>query len=195
MRKSCVSLKGEQPEELKKIVDMVVEKYLQEVVQHEHDLCLANEDRLERTLQQYKADLIVQRDSLHKMEMLHKVSSTESSQMRKHMAVQQLDASAALCAKLRDRLDDTEMQIAVLEAQEELSKDKRTADTGAPAQKPVANDQNLASLKARQEYLEKDCPGSIGNRGADRRTGTHVEFLRASRCQATGIAGDGENHE
>ena len=85
-----VAIKGRMPGELRKIIDKVVDKYLQEIVQHERDMRMANEERLEKTLQQYQADLTQGRDSLHKMANLHKTSSSEVAQSAKRLALDEL---------------------------------------------------------------------------------------------------------
>ena len=85
-----VAIKGQKKEELVKIVDMVVKKYLTEVVQHEREQRLEQENKLEKRYSEYFQDFTKQSNNLHTMEQLAKTSSTEAAQVKRRLAEDRL---------------------------------------------------------------------------------------------------------
>ncbi len=148
-----ISMKGTKPNDLIEIVNMVVKKYLSEVVQSERLKRVANETELTKHYEDYQRDLTRQMETLHQMEKVAKVGSAEASQVAKKLAMAKLDEALARRARLHMQLDDNAMQMKLLEAREEEG--ARTADAD-----PVAGAHSAASLTAHQlsvqkEYLEE----------------------------------------
>ena len=86
-----VAMTGENRDEVVKIVNKIVEVYMKEIVQRERDIRLEHEAKLQRTYQNMTADLQKQQDSLHALEALHNTRGSESAQLKKDMAIEELN--------------------------------------------------------------------------------------------------------
>ncbi len=123
-----VALKSTKASEAKKIVDVVVDKYLKEIVQHERDLRNEQERKLTSTYETYTAEVKTQSDTLHKLETLHKTSDTQTAQVNKRMALEKLAELMTQRTKLANQLTDNSMSIMLMEARRENVDQLRPSD-------------------------------------------------------------------
>jgi hypothetical protein len=149
-----VSLKATDADEAIKIVDMVVKKYMKEIVQRERDLRDLNERKLQDTYEHYVNKCKDLEDVVHKMEKLHNTSSTEAAQLKKKLATRELDENLARRAKLVDQIDETAMQIMLARARQEIPQGTRASDAGSADKSPSTDSLNVSLLEKQGELLE-----------------------------------------
>lgn len=123
-----VTMKGENRDQVVKIVNKIVEVYMQEVVQRERDTRLEQEAKLQRTSHNMAADLQKQQDSLHALEALHNTRGSESAQLKKNMAIEELDNYLARRTKIIEQLDDTRLLIVLKKAIRDNPEESRPPD-------------------------------------------------------------------
>ena len=117
-----IAMKGTQPAELAEIVNRIVASYLKEVVQHEKEVRNAERTRLERAQVARIRDLTVEMDALHKMEQVTGVATSESVQLEKRLAADQLvDLMAERRELVRD-LRRNKLQVMLAEARKKRLK-------------------------------------------------------------------------
>jgi capsular polysaccharide biosynthesis protein len=148
-----VSMKGTKPSDMVEIVNMVVKKYLSEIVQNERIRRVAKEDELRKYHDDYQRELAAKMDALHNMEKIAKVGSTQTAQIAKKLAVAKLDEAIARRARIRVQLDDNAMQTELLKAREEEG--KRTAETEPSPGVPAPASLTAHQLAVQKEYLEQ----------------------------------------
>ncbi len=98
-----------------KIVNKVVEVYLKEIVEHEKSLRLANEGKLQQAYETKAADYQRELDNLASLERQYKTSGSETAQIMKRMAIEELNMLRADKNRIVDQLQQNNMDIALLE--------------------------------------------------------------------------------
>jgi capsular polysaccharide biosynthesis protein len=149
-----VAVKSTKADEAKKIVDTVVDNYMKEIVQHERDLRNEQERKLMSAYESYTAEVKTQNDTLHKLEALHKTSSTEAAQVRKRMELEKLAEFMAQRSKLANQLMENSMAIVLMEARLETPDDARTDGSPPAGNGPAAKTLSLPLLEKQKEHLE-----------------------------------------
>jgi len=123
-----VAMKGRKASDLVKIVNEVVRKYLKEIVSKAREDRVAQEDKLKKALVDKTAEYEQKSKALHQLEIVHKVSSTEAAQIKKRMALGQLDEAIYNRGQLADKLAQNKMEIAMMTARKENPDEARPAD-------------------------------------------------------------------
>jgi hypothetical protein len=114
-----VTLKGRKPEELKIIIDKVVDKYMKEVVFGEKEKKLEQEAKLAASYEEYTKKLEYQMRAVHALEKLNKVSSSEVAVVAKQVAAENLQDAFAERRDLRRKKREIEHKIMLEKAREE----------------------------------------------------------------------------
>jgi hypothetical protein len=141
-------------QQLKKIVDIIVNCYLSEVVQHDRDLRNDHYRKLTRTYESYLGEVKMQTDTLHKLQALHKTSSTEAARVRNMVALDRLHELQTQRAKLQDRLDEQGLQIALRQARDELAQTAPAPESKVEENGVATSQLSLPLLRSQQEHLE-----------------------------------------
>ncbi|MEX0678963.1 MAG: hypothetical protein WD063_17955 [Pirellulales bacterium] len=146
-----ITLRGDNRDDLVKIVDKVVDVYLREIVQHDKQLRMENEDELrkayERQVTVYQKEL----DALRTLEAIHKTSGSHEAQLKQGLAVQDLEGLCARRREILSRIDDNDLDIMIDRARALAPKEARTADPPA-AEKP-ADGSPQSELEIKRRFL------------------------------------------
>jgi len=113
-----VAMKGKRKDDLLKIVNKLVEVYMKEIVQHEKQLRLANETKLQVAYEKQAAEYQKQLDALKALEAIHKTKGSEEAQLKKIVAMEELQMRMADRARIVDLLADNAMQTMLSEARQ-----------------------------------------------------------------------------
>jgi capsular exopolysaccharide synthesis family protein len=113
-----VAIKGTNKDESIKIVDMVVKKYLSEVVERARNERLAQEGRLEKKYLDIVTEFTKQSEALHKLEQFNRSSTTDAAQIEKRLAEDNLLEALSFRNKIQRDIHQTEIDIAMLKARE-----------------------------------------------------------------------------
>ncbi len=140
--------------QLKKIVDAVVNCYLTEVVQHDRDLRNDHYRKLQQTYEIYLGEVKTQNDTLHKLQALHKTSSTEAAQVKRKMELEKLAELMTQRAKLQERLDEQGLHIALRQARDELAQTAPASESKVEENGVATSQLSLPLLLKQQEHLE-----------------------------------------
>ncbi len=150
-----VSLKGENPADIVKIVDKVVDNYLTEVVQTERMRSLQQEDKLERKYKQITAEFTREKDALLGMEQLARVDTTAAGQVERKLTEENLQEAIATRNFLNRQILENEIKINLLRAKTETSSQTRTANADAAAEDETpAGEITLQVLEEQRAFLE-----------------------------------------
>jgi succinoglycan biosynthesis transport protein ExoP len=146
-----VAIKGRKASEAIKVVNEVVERYLKEIVQHEHELRLIHEGELNKSYQDLVRDYERDMKSLHALEGVERVSSTEAAQMSKKLALDVLNEQIGRRHKLVNDLSENEMASKLMVARREIPEETRPPDAFVDAElnkDPIVSQstQRLANL-------------------------------------------------
>src|SRR5262249_30388606 len=101
-----IRMTGNDPEELRKIVNAAVDSYLKEVVQHEKDVRNAARDTLEKSWNRKKADLARELDSLFALEKVEHVNTSKAVEVQKRVALDSLEDAMAKRNRILAELED-----------------------------------------------------------------------------------------
>jgi hypothetical protein len=126
-----VALKGRKPEELKIIIDKVVDKYMKEVVYREKEKKLEQEGKLAASYEEYTKRLQDQMRSVHALERLNKVSSSEVALVHKKIANEALQDAVNYRRELYRKMRDVALKIELEKAREDH--EVKTAAEDQPA--------------------------------------------------------------
>jgi succinoglycan biosynthesis transport protein ExoP len=139
-----ISLKTPKANEAKKIVDMVVTKYLSEIVQHDRDLRNDHQRKLEQAYETYSGEVKTQTDTLHKLELLHKTSSTEAAQVRRKVEIERLGELLSQRSRLEYQRTENSMAIMLMEARRDNADILRPSDAMIDVE--LSKDPSIAKL-------------------------------------------------
>jgi hypothetical protein len=151
-----VSLAGDQPEQVVQIVDAVVKSYLSEVVDRARDERLTQEGRLEKKYVDIVTEFTRQSEALHKMEQLARNDSSEAAEIRRKLALENLDEAVSTRNYLKRQLLENELKINLLKAKSGTTPETKTADTGGFGEGDDAADGGITVqvLEKHREFLE-----------------------------------------
>ncbi len=110
-----IAIKAKKQSDAIKIVNVVVDKYLSEVVAHERKLRDDHNRTLQDTYQRYLADCKNLEEGVRKAEKLYGTSGSESAQQKKRLAIQKLGQLMEQRHYLSTQLTGTDMEIALAE--------------------------------------------------------------------------------
>ena len=96
------------------IVDKVVEVYIKEVVQYEKTQRMADEAKLTQAYEQKAADYKRELDSLVALERIHKTSGSEAAQLKKKMAIEELNMLMADRSRIIEQMHANSMESTLL---------------------------------------------------------------------------------
>jgi capsular polysaccharide biosynthesis protein len=149
-----IALKGKRRDEAIKLVDQVVDVYLKEIVQHDKQMRLDNEEKLRRAYEKQSADYQKELDALRTLEQIHKTSGSEAAQLKKKMVLEDLEALLAQRRELRGRIDENDLDIMMARVRAENPVEARTADSSLLA-KIFPSDLPLKWLEQKDKYLQE----------------------------------------
>jgi capsular polysaccharide biosynthesis protein len=149
-----IAMKGEKPDEVKKIVDKVAEVYLREIVYRDKQLRLENEEKLKKAYEKQKADYEMQLAALAKLREIHHTRGSETAELKKSLAMDELNMWLAQRAQITDEIRQTDLEIELAKIRGETTKEVRTGDSvvarGVAAGEPLP----LAMLMRKREILQ-----------------------------------------
>ncbi len=114
-----VAMKGTKKSEVIAIVNMIVKKYLLEIVAHERDERLKHEAQLEKTYQGYYDKFTKDMDALHLQEQVAKISTTESAQVARRIAQDQLSEAIYTRNQTSRSITMNAMEIAMMKVRKD----------------------------------------------------------------------------
>ncbi|HEX3726008.1 MAG TPA: AAA family ATPase, partial [Pirellulales bacterium] len=123
-----VAMKGTKPKELITIINEVVKRYLSEIVQHDREKRLEQENRIRKSYDEHYSGMIKQMDTLRQLEQVAKTSSTESAKVQMKLAVERLEDALSGRSRLRAEKNKVELDIAMVKAREENPEDQTPLD-------------------------------------------------------------------
>jgi succinoglycan biosynthesis transport protein ExoP len=123
-----LAMTGTKREELIKIVNKIVTVYMREIVQHERDVRLEHENKMEKSYTTMAGEVQKQQDSLHTLEALHKTSGSEAAKLRKEMAVKELNDYLNHRTRILTQIDDTKMQLMISREHRDHPEETRPPD-------------------------------------------------------------------
>ncbi|MEX0678962.1 MAG: polysaccharide biosynthesis tyrosine autokinase [Pirellulales bacterium] len=146
-----IAMKGKKRNEVLLIVDKVVDVYMREIVQHDKQMRMENEDELrkayERQVTVYQKEL----DALRTLEVIHKTSGSHEAQVKKQMATLELENLVRKRDDFKEALGDIDMEIMLFDARAEKPSSTRPPDAIVDA--GVADDPILYQLTQRAVAL------------------------------------------
>ena len=98
------------------VVNKVVDVYLKEIVEHERTLRMANEAKIQQAFEQKAADYSRELNALAALEKTHGTSGSQAAQIKKKMAMEDLNTSIADRSRKVDLLNQNEMATMLVEA-------------------------------------------------------------------------------
>jgi capsular exopolysaccharide synthesis family protein len=155
-----ISLKTPKKEEAKKIVDMVMNKYMSEVVQHDRDLRNDHYRKLNQTYETYLGEVKTQNDTLHKLQALHKTSSTEAAQVKKKVEIEKLGELMSQRNRLAGQAMENSMAIMLMESRRDNADIMRPSDAMIDVE--LNKDPTIANLKQRVAFLNDELMDAVG---------------------------------
>ncbi len=150
-----VAMKGTNKVDLIAIVNMVVRKYLLEIVAHERDERLRHEAQLEKTYQAYSDKFTKDMDALHQQEQVAKIATTEGARLARKLAEEQLNEAIENRKYLARKIIENAIQIRLEQSRKEIPENTKTADTGVASDRPANEAQSLPLLEKQKEFLEE----------------------------------------
>jgi capsular polysaccharide biosynthesis protein len=124
-----VTMRGENREELVKLVDAVVSKYLSEVVQRSRDERFAREDMLKKKYDSIVQDFKRRSEAVHKMEQSQRSSNTAAGEIRRKLALAELDDAISMRNFLRRELLENQLQIRLHRLRQSEPVEAQTAES------------------------------------------------------------------
>ncbi len=156
-----VALKGDAPQDLVKIVDGIVKSYFNEVVHNSQLDRFAQEDRLKAKYGDISKEYARKAEALNKSEQVHQVESTFTGEIRRKLAVAELDDAVSTRNYLRRELLENELQSRLQRAHGAKVPEAQTAEDRAASQAddvppvPAADDRVLDSLQQQRAFLQE----------------------------------------
>jgi hypothetical protein len=127
------------------LTNMLVKKYLSEIVQRERDIKLEQERTLEKHVADYNRTAEAELKTLHDMEKAYRVASTAGAELRKRLALEELSGWITQRNHLRQLLTDNTLQTMLAEDRLSLPESSRPA---------TAEEPNVALLRKQKEHIQ-----------------------------------------
>jgi hypothetical protein len=150
-----IGVRANSKDESIQLTDKLVEVYLQEVVEHEKQVRMANEAKLQRAYEQKSADYGREYNVLIALEKKYGTSGSEAAQLKKKMAMQDLNLLIAERGRIAQSLRDNDLEIVLRQARSELEAEKRTADMISRRMADEAEPLPLPLLEKKREFLQQ----------------------------------------
>ena len=148
-----IAMKGRNRGDVTEIVDKVVDVYMREIVQRDKQLRMQNEDKLRRAYESQTAEYEKELEALRMLEAIHKTSGSEAAQLRKRVAIEELDLLLTRRRDIVSRTDQNDLEILIDKARAENPKQARTADPPPPAEDSQVGPP-LRVLEIKHQFLE-----------------------------------------
>lgn len=110
-----IAIKTKRPDDSLKIVDRVVKVYLEEVVENDKKQKMAQESKLQTAYDQVGTDYQNALNQLSELEKIHKTKGSEAAQLKKRMAVEELNGLMNDRSRVIDALSSNAMETMLLE--------------------------------------------------------------------------------
>ncbi len=123
-----VSMRGEHPDELVKIVNAVKDAYMTEVVDAERQEKLRSHDTLEQSYQKNREEIRAKLSSLYLLAKQLGTSSSETAQLKRHLALEHLQLLIHQRNAIEERIRDLDLKILLVKKRIESSKDIKIPD-------------------------------------------------------------------
>ncbi|MEX2113454.1 MAG: hypothetical protein WD845_09725 [Pirellulales bacterium] len=157
-----VAIKTNRPDDAIKVVDKVVEKYLSEVVMMERNRRFYREDLLKKKYESLVQDFKRNSESLFKLEQSVQSQDTPAGEVKRKLAVAELEDAIATRNFLRRELLENEILTRLHHSQGNRATEGQTADSEAEVApvvdvppEPAASDRVLESLNQQREFLQE----------------------------------------
>ena len=150
-----IGVRANSKEESIQLTDKVVKVYLQEIVEHEKHVRLANEAKLQRAYEQKNADYGRGYSALIALEKKYGTSGSEAAQLKKRIALEDLNLLIAERGRIAQSLRDNDLDIVLRQARTELEAEKRTADMISRRMADDAEPLPLPLLEKKREFLQQ----------------------------------------
>jgi capsular polysaccharide biosynthesis protein len=147
-----VTLRGSRPDELPIIVDKVVDVFLREVVEHEKQMRLDGEEKLRRAYEKQSADYQKELNALRTLESIHKTSGSEAAQLKRKLALEELDSLRSRRREVERQIEQNELEMLMSKVRAEEPAETRTADPPVAA-RIFQGEMPLKWLERKEVYL------------------------------------------
>src|SRR5262249_24698870 len=163
-----LSLSGNRPEELKKIVKEVTDAYLKEVVKREHTKLDAHLDQLKKILAAYEETLGRRRKSVRALTVAVGSGDPQAVAMKQRYAIEALGEAEKELLRVK-----SELRQAQLEVKKQTDKQKGLPSATVPSalvEQLIQKDPNILEAQGRKRELEKAIdrlsPHAVGGKKA-----------------------------
>jgi hypothetical protein len=150
-----IGVRANSQEESIQLTDKMVKVYLQEVVEHEKQVRMANEAKVQRAYEQKSADYGREYNVLIALEKKHGTSGSETARLKKRIALEDLNSLIAERGRIAQLLRDNDLEIVLRRARTELEAEKRTADMISRRMADDAEPLPLPLLEKKREFLQR----------------------------------------
>jgi len=123
-----VAMKGKRKDDITKIVNKVVDAYMQELVARERDVRSEHEAKLEKSHQQYNTEIQQMTEALKTLENLHKTAGSDSARILKEMAIEQLSTYVQQSKQIHHNREENRMKIMLAESRRDNPEETRPPD-------------------------------------------------------------------
>ena len=120
-----VALKARKSADAIKIVNEVVKSYLKEIVGKARDDRIKREAKLQEAWELKTKDYADKSKALYQLKIVHKISSTEAAQVKRKLAMDELNEAIFHRSQLANQLASNRMEIAIMKARKENPDDSR----------------------------------------------------------------------
>jgi len=133
-----ISLRSDVKDDLVPLVNALAATYLKEVVQHDKQLRLQSETKLQTAYEKQQAEYQKQLDALKALESIHKAKGSEEAKLKKELAREELSTWTDRRRELLDQLNDANLELALLGNSGE-PQEKETGEGEQPAETEPAS--------------------------------------------------------
>jgi capsular exopolysaccharide synthesis family protein len=146
-----VAMRGERPKELATLVNAVKQAYMDEIVNNEREESMRQRDVLERSYRKNREEIRVRMDALYQLHKQYGTSSSQAAQLKRQMAIKDLEGTVTTRNTIQQQLGELEMKILLMKARTEKAGDMQLPDFVIDQQ--ISNDPYVAQLKQRMRML------------------------------------------
>ena len=138
------------------LVNKVVDVYLKEIVEHEKALRMANEAKIQRAYEQMTADYTRGLNALVMLEKNFGTSGSHAAQIKKKVAIEELDMLIADSGRLTESLRENALEIELNKARAEISEKERKASMISLGSEVEDTPLSLPLLEKKREFLQRE---------------------------------------
>ncbi len=148
-----IAIKTKRPEDSLKIVDKVVAVYLAEIVERDKALKLANENKLQAAYERQGVEYEAALKQLSDLEKTFKTTGSEAAQLKKRIAVEELNSLMGERTRISDMLSNNAMETMLLETK--MGGAQTAAPPDALIEMELEKDPVIAQLKQQLAFYQE----------------------------------------